>query len=198
MRHPPHTLVVGETQSGKGQFVRSIAEARRAQGFPVLYYSSKLLERLDVECSVDWVTGDAGEFYERARTIVESGREVVLMIDEAKKFQKTHALELETMLCEWAAYGCQIYVIVQRAMQVFPDVRTNCGAVVSFLQGEESSAKIAKEFSCRELMEATQLKKGHYLYYKDAFTPVQRGCSFWLDENDIQPDGKPKFHRVRV
>ncbi|MBN2684391.1 MAG: ATP-binding protein [Pontiellaceae bacterium] len=178
-----HTLVAGMTRSGKGQLMRSIARKYKRAGIPVLYYTSKEVEAHDVRKFVDRVITDAQEFFSYAQKVIMR-MPCIVMIDEAADFQQDLPNALREMLNKWAAYGCRIFVIVQRAKMVPPNIRNSCESCIAFKQFPDD-AKFLSECYGKEFLQIALpiVQPGMYLYSANAYSPVVAGRSFYYKEN---------------
>lgn len=186
-----HTLVCGMTRSGKGQLMRSIAEKFKKQGIPILYYTSKKVEAFDVEKYVDHVGMEAESFFDYAEKVIEQTPSIVI-IDEAADFQKESPAALREMLNKWAAYGCRIFVVVQRGHMVLPNIRNACESCISFKQFPIDAKALADCYGQEFLQVALKVvEPGFYLYSESAYSETVAGRSFF-----IAPSGE--FVRVRV
>lgn len=178
-----HVLVAGMTRSGKGQLMRSVSAKYKRDGIPTLYYTSKEVEALDVVKHVDYVETDAETFFRYCENVIKVSP-CVVVVDEAADFQQEKPNALREMLNKWGAYGCKIFVVVQRAKMVPPNIRNACESCVAFKQFPDDAKFLAecygKEF---EQVALPVVRPGYYLYSESAYTPTVAGRSFWIDAN---------------
>lgn len=188
--HGGHYLVCGVTRSGKGQFLRGVIERYRKAGVSVLFYTPKLVEFVEVEPMVSKATMDAHEFYLLLKKAAESGKHpngIVAIIDEATVFFKQARNEMEEIVNQFAAYGVEVYVVVQRAKQVEPNIRNACDNIVCFRQRPDDAAYVADQYG-DEFNRAASIGHSHFLARQGAFGELIEGRSY--------DDSNGKFERV--
>ncbi|MCF7847512.1 MAG: hypothetical protein K9M45_01580 [Kiritimatiellales bacterium] len=171
--------------------MRSIAESYKKQGVPTLYFTSKEVEALDVKKHVDFVETNAESFFQTSEKIVRQ-TPCILMIDEAADFQQELPNALREMLNKWGVYGCRIFVVVQRAKMVPPNIRNSCESCIAFKQFPDDAKFLAESYGTEFLqISLPVVKPGYFLYRESAYAPVVAGRSFYFDANG-------NFIRVRV
>jgi DNA helicase HerA-like ATPase len=184
--HDGHFLVCGLTRSGKGQLMRGMIERRRRAGVPVLYFTPKKAEEIEVRNMVDFCFHDPFAFFRELENCAlhrgdpwaaatYSG--AVAIIDEATVFFKQARREMEEILNQFAAYGVEVFVVVQRAKQVEPNIRNACDNIICFRQRPDDAAYVADQYG-EEFNDAAKIPASYFLARQGAFGPLIRGRSF--------------------
>ena len=187
--HKGHFLISGVTRSGKGQFLRGVIDGYRKKGFPVLFYSSKKAEIMDVGDMVDYSTTDAMEYFDTLKKAAESGKYagIIAVMDEATDFFESARPQMREIMNSFAAYGVEVFIAVQRAKMVPPNIRNACENIVCFRQRPDDAAYVAEQYG-QEFTEAADLMPSYFLARQGGFGEVVRGRSY--------DDSKGKFQRV--
>ena len=184
MLHKGNYLVCGMPRSGKGQLMRGLAQRYRAAGVPVLNWTSKETELLGVKPLVHYASMDIGSFVETADR-VRNDRPCIIMIDEAADFQQTNPNELREMLNKWPAYGVEVFVQVQRAKMVPPNVRNACDNCISFKQRPDDAQILADSYGDEFIQTAPEsMRQGCFILREGIYSAAQYGKS-WEFENGI-------------
>lgn len=184
MLHKGNYLVCGMPRSGKGMLMRGLAERYRKIGLPVLYWTSKEAELLGVRDMVHFVSMDANAFIEVADR-VRKDRPCIIMIDEAADFQQTNPNELRAMLNQWPAYGVEVFVIVQRAKMVPPNVRNACDNCISFKQRPDDAQILADSYGDEFIRTATdEMTQGSFVCREGIYASAVYGKS-WEVQNGV-------------
>lgn len=190
---PPHKgnfIIPGVPRSGKGQFVRGLADRYRAAGLPVLFYTSKKAEYVEVKDLVDYATMDAEAFHAKLKEAAESGRfqnGIIAIMDEAVQFFNANKKEMVEIMNEFPAYGVETYVVVQRAKMVPPNIRNACENIVCFRQKPDDAAYLAEQYG-NEFLESANLLPSYFIGRVGGFGDVTRGRSY--------DDSNGSFQRV--
>ncbi len=182
MQHKGSGLVAGKTRSGKGQFVRGLVKACRANGAKAIHYTPKQIEHDGVKHLYNFATMDAQEFYDRLKLEAHK-REgaIIAVVDEAMTFQQSNPSEFAEILNQFAAYGVEVWLQVQRAKMVPPNIREAVENCVCFTQTHPDSAKVLAEMFHVDFMDVVNLPKGEFIA-KFGMGAVQRGRSWNLIE----------------
>lgn len=164
MQHKGNGLVAGKTRSGKGQFMRGLVKACRAEGAKAIHYTNKLIEHDGVKSLYDFATMDAAEFYTRLKAeAFKCEGPILAVIDEAMTFHKSNPNEFVEILNQFAAYGVEVWLQVQRAKMVPPNIREAVENCVCFVQTHPDSAKVLAESFDMEFMDVCGLPKGEFI-----------------------------------
>lgn len=165
-------LVLGESGCGKSRLMREVIVpywARR--GFAVLVLDPVGQDWRSVGAA--WQTKDHERFLATAR----KSQKCVLVVDEAEETLRGSAEQERQM--NWLGlqsrnFGHESYFLGQRALQVPPNVRNQCGRVYAFTQDLDDSLWIAKKMLQRDIAEAiTRLPEGICLRVQRHKTPVK-------------------------
>ena len=78
-------------------------------------------------------------------------------------------------------WGHSCFFITQKATQIPPIIRDQCGQVFLFGSGSQSAKAIAEEFNSKEFLKATELKQGEYIH-KTRFGAVSKDSIFRIAE----------------
>ena len=148
-----HCLLLGMTESGKTSLAKQLIIAFQAKGIHCIS-----LDPLgDPSFGADFVTADPGEF---AR-IWKSSRSCACFIDEAGTVGKFsgHIREAATKGRHW---GHHFYFMSQKATQIEPLVRDQCGGLFLFRSGMQSRKTLAEEFDAPQLLEPLEMLQYHH------------------------------------
>ena len=132
MLHKGHFLVCGVTRSGKGMLMRRIAQEYRRRGVKVFLYTPRKDEYIDFDGLADFRTQSADRFFEETKRAAESGiGGICAIVDEAMSFDRNKLVE---MMNQFAAYGVEMWLQVQRAKMVPPNIRFAAENCIAFRQ----------------------------------------------------------------
>ncbi|OGC95036.1 MAG: hypothetical protein A2W25_01395 [candidate division Zixibacteria bacterium RBG_16_53_22] len=159
-----HTLILGQTESGKTTFARILAEKYRARGIPVL-----VLDAAHNAWPADYQTADAGEFMQ---TTIRS-RGAAVFIDEAGRAVSWLNKDMADVASMYRHLGHFAHFIAQRPTMVAPTVRHNCSRMVLFSVSRADAADLGKEWTCDEIAAAPQFKQGEHLIISRFGAPVR-------------------------
>ncbi len=158
--------------------MRGLAERYRAKGVPVLYWTPKEAELLGVKPLVNFVSMAALSFFEYADR-VRNDRPCIIMIDEAADFQQSNPNELRVMLNQWPAYGVEVFVQVQRAKMVPPNVRNACDNCISFKQRPDDAQILADSYGDEFLQTASEtMRQGCFIMREGVYDAAHYGKSW--------------------
>ena len=149
-----HTLIIGQTESGKTTLAVRLSEKYQQAGWKVA-----VLDPLrDERWRADFLTTDDHEFL----AVAKASRSCMLFVDESGqtigRYQES-MFWLATMARHW---GHCSHFLSQRAQQVSPTVRTQCGRLFLFNCSATDAKILADEWNKPELREANSLAKGEY------------------------------------
>lgn len=159
-----HSLILGVTESGKTTFGKKLAKSFLDLGHGVL-----VLDPLnDPDWPASFKTTDPAEFLK----VFKASRSCFVFIDEAGMSVGRFDREMEMTATMGRHLGHSCFFISQRAKQINPTVRDQCGYLALFTSSLDDSKIHANEWNHPELVNASKLKKGEY-FYCDRFNPVK-------------------------
>lgn len=151
-----HTLIVGQSFSGKSNLAKNFAHKLAAQGHEIVVF--------DPMQSTGWPEGS--KLYSKPASFVEAfwkHKNCYVFIDEARVLFEAEKNEAERMAFQGRHGGRLLFFIGQRAMSMIPpNARDQCGKVFAFKQSKKDSDTLTEEKSeifslCRTL------KKGEFV-----------------------------------
>lgn len=164
-----HILILGMTESGKTTIAKLLIKEFKAKGLKTL-----VLDPLkDPAFNADYQTADQKEFL----NVFFASRTCLAVMDEGGESVGRYNEAMQTTATRGRHWGHTCVYLAQKAVQVAPIIRDQCGAVFMFTSGLQSAKAIAEEFNCPEFLNATQLKRGDYIY-KSRFGDVVTGSAF--------------------
>lgn len=166
-----HTLVAGQTESGKTSFAKKlIVEIYNPKQRPVLV----LDDVGDAETwGADWVTDDPDLFLDT----VKRNRSCAVIVDEGGSTIGRYNTQMEILATKFRHLGHNCIFISQRPVQLPKTIRAQCGAVALFNCCGSDCKALAEDFNAPELLTAVDLPQGSYLY-KVRFRETMRGKLF--------------------
>jgi hypothetical protein len=140
-----HTLTVGQSQSGKSLFCKSLCVVLADCGvnvgvFDPLSYGSKSWS------GAAFVTNDRATFLRR----FYNNMRTVWIIDEARTGLQPRDIALFTQGRHW---GHSLVMIGQRATMLNKTMREQCSALIAFSQGQEDAKDLAEDYGDSSLRE---------------------------------------------
>jgi len=148
-----HSLILGMTESGKTALAKKLVKEFKAKGI----YCISLDPLSDPSWGCDFITNDPDKFSQ----VWKSSRGCAVFIDEAGtvgKFSET-INEAATKGRHW---GHSFFFLSQRATQIEPLVRDQCGALFLFRSGLQSRKTLAEEFDAPQLLESVEMLEFHH------------------------------------
>lgn len=154
----PHTLIVGQTNTGKTTLALDMCRRWKQAGFATLV----LDPMLDTRWSgiVDLQTADKAEFL---RAYFNS-RNARVFIDESIEVASNSDKDIIYTATRGRHYGHANVYISQRANSVARNIRTMCFQVASFKQHADDAKILSREFGSDELMGVTKLQRGQFIW----------------------------------
>lgn len=159
-----HTLLLGQTESGKTTLARLLAVKYRAAGIPVL-----VLDAAHNKWDADYQTADASEFME----VTIKSRGSAIFIDEAGRAVSWLNRDMADVASMYRHLGHFAHFIAQRPTMVAPTVRYNCTRMVLFSVSRSDAVDLGKEWTCPEIMDAPTFKQGEHLIVSRFSDPIR-------------------------
>lgn len=149
-----HSLLLGMTESGKTSLAKQLIQEFRARGVHCI----SLDPLSDPSFGADFTTNNPEEFAQ----VWKTSRGCACFIDEAGTVGKfsEHIKEAATKGRHW---GHSFFFLSQRATQIEPLVRDQCGALFLFRSGMQSRKTLAEEFNAPQLLEDIEMLEYHYV-----------------------------------
>ncbi len=163
-----HTLILGQTESGKTIFANRLAAAYRAKGIPVL-----VLDAAHNNWNADFQTADPAEFME----VTIKSRGAAVFIDEAGRAVSWLNKDMADVASMYRHLGHSGHFIAQRPTMVAPTVRYNCKRMVLFAVSKSDATDLGKEWTCDDIALAPTFKTGEHLIVSRFADPI-RGNMF--------------------
>jgi len=148
-----HSLLLGMTESGKTSLAKQLIKQFQRKGVHCIS-----LDPLgDPAFGADFVTDNPAEF----AWVWKTSRSCACFIDEAGTVGKfsEHIKEAATKGRHW---GHSFFFLSQRATQIEPLVRDQCGALFLFRSGMQSRKMLAEEFNAPQLLDDIQMLEFHH------------------------------------
>lgn len=152
----PHSLIVGQTESGKTTLAIHLAQEYQKRGIKV----AVLDPMLDRRWSADFITDDPQAFTAVAR----SSRRCALFVDESGAVIGRYNDEFFWLATQARHLGHNSHFITQRAAQLNPTVRDQCGHLFAFRLSFRDAKVLSDEYGMRELSTAYELQKFHFYW----------------------------------
>lgn len=166
-----HSLIIGETGSGKTTTARDMADTFRASGVKIVV----LDPWKGAAWNADYITDNADDLL---ATLKES-RCCAVFIDECNTTLARNP-KYDMLAGAMRHYGHRCHFLAQRFSQVTPGIRDNCQTLLLFACGLDYARLAAKEYNDPKLLEAASLKEGYYIV-KRRFRPALVGKTHWAD-----------------
>ena len=148
-----HSAILGMTESGKTAFAKQLIARLRAAGRVCI-----VLDPLgDPSFNADFQTSDPVEF-ERTWKL---SRGCHCFIDESGAVGK-FSEALRTAATRGRHWAHSFYFLAQKAVQIEPLVRDQCGGLFLFRPGLQSRKTLAEEFDLPELLEQVEMLQYHH------------------------------------
>lgn len=153
-----HTLIIGQTESGKTTLAILIAKG--------LIERKKNVVVLDPMKNGNWPEGvihidEIGQLM----TYLKSHQSCYVFIDESGMVVDRYEVEHQWLATTSRHYGHSVYFIAQRAQMLHPTVRDQCQCVYAFLISPKDSDILADRFIKMEkhVRKACYLNKGEFI-----------------------------------
>lgn len=151
-----HSLIIGQTESGKSCLAKLLAAELKASG--------KTVAVLDPLCDPGWKATFQTDDIEEMRIFLEKNRSVYLFVDECGEWfnegnDTTHA---------WLAtrsrhYGHSVFFISQRAVQIPTTMRGQASRLFLFTSSAYDGKIHSEEWNKNELLECNSLPQFHFI-----------------------------------
>lgn len=181
-----HTMIVGQTESGKTIAAKKLACDQIKKGYACL-----ILDPIKDPEWYDIIGGEPDKVHKRGFVtddpylfdyMVWKSQHCFLIIDEAGE----HAGHNDKQFFPWATrsrhYGHSAVFIAQRAQLIAPTIRNQCRFLLMFNQSMTDADILSKEFNKLELKQGALPQFAYY--YACRFKPVIKG------KVEIIPDWK--------
>lgn len=161
-----HTIIIGQTESGKTMLARSLALEYKKAGYNVLVLDSAFNEWE----AADYHTDDITDFI----NVAAASRQCALFIDEAGEEVGTYQRAGNVIATKMRHLGHAAHFIAQRTKAVNATVRQQCSRIALFNVWRDDAKEMAQEFNKPELAKAADLAQFEY-FYTSRFGEVIRG-----------------------
>ena len=168
-----HTLILGMTESGKTTTAKVLISVFKRRGI-----KSIVLDPFnDPGFGADYQTNNSDDFLK----MVWSSRKCHVYVDESGKAIGRYNQLMDELATTGRHWGHSCFFITQKATQISPIIRDQCGQVFLFGSGHQSCKMIAEEFNDKEFLNATALKQGEF-YHKTRFGKLHKGNIFQISD----------------
>lgn len=165
----PHSLILGQTESGKTTLAKRMCQAYGAAGVKRI-----VLDPLnDPEWQADFRTTDPDAFLE----VFWASESCAAFIDEAGDAVGRYDLVMQKTATKGRHWGHNVHYVCQRGTQLAQTVRDQCSHLFLFCTSLKDCKIHADEWNRPELIQAAQFKAGEY-FHVTRFGVVQRGNIF--------------------
>ena len=148
-----HGLILGMTESGKTSLAKQLIKEFQKKGIHCIS-----LDPLgDPSFGSDFATNDPAEF----ESMWKRSRSCACFIDEAGsvgKFSET----LREAATKGRHWGHHFYFLSQKATQIEPLVRDQCGVLFLFRTGNQSRKMLSEEFDEPKLLDPVEMLYFHH------------------------------------
>jgi len=156
-----HLLIVGITGTGKTILAKRLTQY---SAVPALIYDPFVSEGWKAQK----VTDNIDEFAE----LVHRSQHCLVIIDEAPE-ALGRSSEFQSLATLTRHYGHTVILIAQRAMQLTPTVRSQCGRIAAFKQSSYDARILATEYADDTFLAVNTLRSGVYAYKGHPDTAVK-------------------------
>lgn len=153
-----HLLIVGMTDSGKTTLATELCRKYREAGIGTIV----LDPILDSRWQADILTDDRDYFLQIVSNPATRG--CAIFIDECGEMIGHYKREMFFLATRGRHYGHNCQFITQRAKQLSPTVRDQCGYLALFSCSLDDTIEMARNFNRPELKNANILKKGEFFF----------------------------------
>lgn len=148
-----HCLILGMTESGKTARAKQLIRQYQRLGIKCI-----VLDPLqDPSFGADFQTADPVAFEQMWKT----SRSCACFIDETGAVGKFNE-SIRTAATRGRHWGHSFHFLAQKAVQIEPLVRDQCGALFLFRSGLQSRRTLAEEFDQPELLQPVDMLEYHY------------------------------------
>jgi DNA helicase HerA-like ATPase len=148
-----HNLVLGMTESGKSELVKRIIKEARSRGIKTI-----VLDPMhDPGFNADFQTDNPVEF----ENIWKISRSCFCFVDETGAVGK-FSESIREAATRGRHRGHSFFFLAQKATQIEPLVRDQCGGLFLFRSGLQSRKILAEEFDLPELLESVSMLEYHH------------------------------------
>jgi len=161
-----HTIIIGQTESGKTMLARRLALDYKAKGYKVLVLDSAF----NTWEGADYHTDDINDFI----SVCAKSRQCALFIDEAGEEVGTYQKAGNVIATKMRHLGHSAHFIAQRTKSINATVRQQCSRIAMFNVWRDDALEMAKEFNKKELADAHNLPQFEY-YFSSRFGDVTHG-----------------------
>ena len=131
----------------------------------------------------DFRTQSADRFFEETKRAAESGiGGICAIVDEAMSFDRNKLVE---MMNQFAAYGVEMWLQVQRAKMVPPNIRFAAENCIAFRQKPDDADYLAEQYDSA-FKDCSTIEKGVFLQKIGEFGEVRRGRSWAMINGKFQ------------
>ncbi len=162
-----HTLIIGQTMSGKSTLAKILCRGLVRAGIPCLVLDP-LLDRDWKTYGAAWVTDNPDLFYEYAR----KNRSCALFLDESADTIGRNPGRLQWFATQARHWGHSSIFMAQRLTQLTPTVRDQCATLYVFACSRRDLETIAEERDRSEILQR-QLQRGECWRIRN-FEPTSR------------------------
>lgn len=156
------------TESGKTTLAKELARRARLNGRAVI-----VLDPMHDNWNADFQTDDVSTFL---RVFWES-QSCDVFIDESGDAIGRYNDAMIRTATKGRHWGHKVHYITQRGAQLSMTVRAQCSRIFLFSIWPDDAKAMAASFNQPALLEAANLGKGDYIYYR-RFGAIQRGNIF--------------------
>jgi hypothetical protein len=161
-----HTLILGQTRTGKTTVAMDLAKAYAQARRPVVVLTVPGLNGQPKD-SDRWrktgaalVTTDKAKFLAVLRSPKTWG--VMVMVDEANQTVGWHDSEMEALATDGSSNGLTCHFIAQRGATFNLTVREQCTRLLMFRQGAGDARRLFESFAHPDLLNGPQLQNGEF------------------------------------
>lgn len=164
-----HSLILGQTESGKTTLAKRLASALHARGEHILI--------LDPLNDPEWPSGDRTfrtHDPEVFLAVLWKSRQCHAFIDEAGDMVGRFDETMRKTATSGRHWGHSCYYISQRGAMVDTTVRAQCRHLFLFASSAKDCKVLAEEYNAPELIQVVDFPAGRY-FHKARFQPLQTG-----------------------
>ena len=165
-----HVLIIGQTESGKTTFARSLVPAYKKAGINVIVYDPLL----DPRWNADYISNDLSEFL---RTYWNS-RQCAVYFDESGEACEQERHEMTKTATRGRHWGHRNHYIAQRSVLIPRTIRDQCTTLVLFNSGLEDCKIHAAEWNEPAIKEQGPFLPAGEYFHKPRMSPARRGKLF--------------------
>lgn len=165
-----HTLILGQSFTGKSALAKQLGTALRAQGQIVIAYNptkeAGYTRKDTFECqAAQFETDNPQQFHDEIIRLYKNGNpKIFLIIDEAHSFFTKGDCAYEWIGTQGRHHGLYVIAITQRAASINTTFRAQCSTIYAFRANRIDMEFLRDEFWHKNLdREKLNLPKGKYL-----------------------------------